>query len=51
VNTLRPAEETWVDQGKGGQIKNHKDGTTLGGVYLVTDVNFSLFLFEFSLEF
>ena len=27
--TLRPAEETWVDQGKDGETNIHLDGTRL----------------------
>jgi hypothetical protein len=29
LNTLRPAEETWVDQGKDDEINIHLDGTRL----------------------
>jgi hypothetical protein len=25
MNTLRPAEESWVEEGKDGQMKNHED--------------------------
>jgi hypothetical protein len=37
MNTLRPAEETWVDPGINGQTSIHEDGTNLDGLYLVTD--------------
>jgi len=29
MNTLRPSEETWVDQGKEGDTNNHQDKTSL----------------------
>jgi hypothetical protein len=34
MNTLRSADETWVDQGKDGEINRHEDGTSLDGLHL-----------------
>jgi len=33
MNTLRPAEETSVDQGKDGQTNNHEVGPQWGGLH------------------
>jgi hypothetical protein len=32
MNTLLPAEDTWVDQGKDGETIAHDDQTTQDGV-------------------
>ena len=37
MNTFRPAEEMWVDQGKAGRTNTLQYGTTCNGLYLVTD--------------
>jgi hypothetical protein len=34
MNTLRSADEMWVDQGKDGEINRHEDGTSLDGFHL-----------------
>ena len=33
MNTLQPAEETYVDQWQDGQTNNHEDGPQWGGLH------------------
>jgi hypothetical protein len=37
MNTLRPAKEMSIHQGKAGQTITHEDGTSLDGLYPVAD--------------
>ena len=39
MNTLRLADEMWVDQGKAGEINRHEDGTGLDGLHLAASAD------------